>query len=38
MEVECSVACHATAVDQAMFVMTDLKKYTSYEDAIKSNI
>ena len=38
MEVERSIASHATAIDQAAFVTTDLEKYTSYEDAIKSNI
>ena len=38
VEVECSIVCHATAVNWAMFVTTDLEKFTSYEDAIKSNI
>ena len=38
MEVEHSVASHATTIDKAVFVATDLEKYTSYEDAIKSNI
>ena len=38
VEVECSVACHATAIDWAVFVTTDLEKFTSYEDAIKHNI
>ena len=38
VEVECSVACHAAAVEWAVFVTTDLKKFTSYKDAIKSNI
>ena len=38
MEVERRVACHATAIDQAVFVTTNLEKYTSYEDAIKSSI
>ena len=38
VEVERSVACRATAIDRAVFVATDLEKYTSYEDAIKSNM
>ena len=38
MKVGRSVACRATAIDQAVFVSTDLEKYTSYEDAIKSNV
>ena len=37
-EVEHSVASRATAIDRAVFVATDLEKYTSYEDAIKRNI
>ena len=37
-EVEHSIASRATAIDQAVFVATDLEKYTSYKDAIKSNI
>ena len=38
VEVKRSIASHTTAIDRAMFVATDLEKYTSYEDAIKSNI
>ena len=37
-EVERSIASRATAINQAVFVATDLEKYTSYKDAIKSNI
>ena len=38
LEVEHSAACRATAIDQAVFVATDLQKYTSCKDAIKSNV
>ena len=38
MEVEHSVASCTTTIDRAVFVATDLEKYTSYEHAIKSNI
>ena len=34
-KVERSVASRATVIDWAVFVTTDLKKYTSYEDVIK---
>lgn len=37
-EVERSGVCCATAIDQAMFITTDIEKYASYQDAIKSNI
>ena len=33
LEVECSTVCRATANDQAMLVVTDLEKYTSYKNA-----
>ena len=31
-------APYTSVIDQAVFVSTDLEKYTSYEDAIKSNV
>ena len=33
-EVERSVVCRAIAVDRAVFVASDLEKYTSYAEAI----
>ena len=35
MRQKLNVMCHATIIDWALFVTTDLEKYTSYEDAIK---
>ena len=32
-EVKHSAACQTTAIDEDVFVMTNLKKYTSYKDA-----
>ena len=37
-EVERSIASRATAIDRTVFVATDLEKYTTYGDVIKSNI
>ena len=30
------MACRATAINQAVFVASDLEKYASYEDIIKA--
>ena len=38
MRQKLNIASLTTAIDRAVFVTTNLEKYTSYEDAIKSNI
>ena len=38
LEVECSAVCCTTTINHAVFVATSLEKYTSYKNAIKSNI
>ena len=37
-EVECYGEQDSIAIDRAEFIVTDLKKYTSYEDEIKSSV
>jgi len=35
-EVECHEVHDSIAIDKAVFITTDLEKYTSYEDEIKA--